>query len=135
MDFQQNTIRPRPISVLLAMPELGPGVTCRNELVARNCIVHLVHDGSEVAEALTRFRPDVILLDAAFAAADRNAVLTGLSRRSPNNAIPVIMLSGDGGPPDWGARLRSNAVVPQHSSGALLYRTIVACLSTAACAA
>ncbi len=135
MNIAQANGRRMPISVLLAVPDIEQAVRLRQELEPYRCIVHLAQDASEIAESLHRFRPDVILLDSAIAAADHKTLFTGLSRRSPQNAIPVIMLAGGEMPSGWVVRLQGNAVVPRGSCGALLYRTMIACLATAACAA
>ena len=135
MNYESNSIRPRMISVLLAVPDIEQAVRLRQQMEPYHCIIHVALDASDLAESLGRFRPDVIVLDAEIAAANHNVVFTGLSRRSPNNAIPVVMMTDDGVPPGWVVRLGGNAVVPKKSCGALLYRTIVACLSSAVCAA
>jgi len=135
MSFEQINGRRMPISVLLAVPDIEQAVRLRRQLEPYRCLVHVASDASEITESLRRFRPDVIVLDAAIAAADHTTVFTGLSRRSPNNAIPVIMLAGEEMPSGWVVRLQGNAVVPRGSCGALIYRTIVACLATASCAA
>ncbi|MDI6739995.1 MAG: response regulator [Candidatus Edwardsbacteria bacterium] len=135
MNFEQNSGHRMPISVLLAVPDIEQALRLRRQLEPYRCIVHLAQDASEIEESLGRFRPDAILLDAELAAADHKVVFTGLSRRSSNSAIPVVMLADDGVPPGWVVRLGANAVVPKRSCGALIYRTIVACLATVSCAA
>ena len=135
MNFESDSIRPRMISVLLAMPDLEPAVACRSGLAARNCIVHLVYDGSEVVEALDRFRPDVILLDTGLATGQHAAIYRAIERRSACKAIPVILLADNGVEQDQVVLFGANAVVLASSPAAVLYRTIVRCLSSSACAA
>ncbi|GEM_PF-3499760 len=132
---EQDSMRQRPISVLLAMPELERAIACRAGLAARNCLVHLVSDSSEVVEALGRFRPDIILLDAGQATGHRPEIYRAIERLSASRAIPVILLADNGVEQGQVARYGADAVVLASSSSPVLYRTMVRCLSTEPCAA
>jgi CheY-like chemotaxis protein len=135
MNFEQDIIRPRPISVLLALPGLEPAIACRSGLAARNCFVHLVYDGSEVVEALGRFRPDVILLDAGLAASHQAGIREAIERQPASRRIPMILLAEGGVEQGQVVQFGANAVMLASSPAPVLYRAIVRCLAQASCAA
>lgn len=67
-----------------------------NMLMDDGMHVHGVDDGVEVLEALKRYKTDVILLDYQMPKMDGISTLIQIKEMSQYQAIPVIMLTGDG---------------------------------------